>query len=336
MSADASPGSAESDPTLSIVIPMLDEERNVEPLFERLFDVLSKLERSCEVIVVDDGSTDGTLARLCEQKAHRGELRIISFARNFGQHAAVMAGFEAARGDFVVTLDADLQNPPEEIPELVRAFDAGHDLVNTYRLDRQDSGFRRVASRLVNALVRRASGIAVRDFGCMLRGYSKEVVEQMVRQREFQTFIPALASLYARNPIEIPVSHALREHGRSAYSLWRLFALQLDLVTSFSIAPLRTLFVVGTGIAALGVCFGALLLGLRLLLGAEWAGGGVFTIFAVLFFFVGAQFVAFGLLGEYVGRIYQEVRHRPLYVLRARFSAAREGYEPDRSEGGVP
>jgi len=304
------------DIRISVVIPMLNESGNLRRLFDRLFPVLDGLGESFEVVAIDDGSTDDTLALLRAEQGRRPELRVLSFARNFGQHAAVMAGFEASRGEWVITIDADLQNPPEEIPKLVAAFREGHDLVNTCREGRQDTFFRRIASRITNGLVRRFSGIRLRDFGCMLRGYHRDVVAPMVRRQEYRTFIPALAMLHASSPVEVPVAHAAREHGASKYSLWKLFSLQLDLVTSFSIAPLRALFVLGWLIAALGVGFGVLLMILRFVFGAEWAAQGVFTLFSILFFFIGAQFLAFGLLGEYIGRVYQEVRERPTYLLR--------------------
>ena len=322
---------------LSVVIPMLNEARNLAPLFARLFPVLEALGEPFEVVAIDDGSTDDTLALLRAEQAQHPQVRVLSFARNFGQHAAVMAGFEASRGEWVITIDADLQNPPEEIPHLVAALREGHDLVNTYREGRQDTFFRRAASCITNALVRRFSGIRLRDFGCMLRGYHRDVVVPMTRRKEFRTFIPALAMLYARDPVEIPVAHAPREQGASNYSLLRLFSLQLDLVTSFSLAPLRMLFVLGWLIALLGMGFGTLLMVLRFVHGPQWAAEGVFTLFAILFFFVGAQFIAFGLLGEYIGRIYQEVRSRPTYLLR-REEESRAGDEakPARSGGGRP
>ena len=316
-----------SPPRLSVVIPMLNEAGNVAPLLERLFAVLDGLRASqglvSEVVVVDDGSTDGTLALLREQQHVHAALRIVCFARNFGQHAAVMAGFEAAQGEWIVTLDADLQNPPEELPRLVEAFQAGHDLVNTWRAERDDTWFRRTASRLINRVMRRCSGITLKDFGCMLRGYDRRVVAPMIERREYHTFIPALAMLHAVNPVEIPVAHAARSRGASNYSLGRLFSLQLDLLTSFSIAPLRLLFLLGSAVAAIGMLFGALLLGMRLAFGPAWAVSGVFTLFALLFFLVGAQFIAFGLLGEYIGRIYQEVRGRPPYLVREVYEAPR-------------
>ena len=301
---------------ISIIVPMLNEALNLRALFDRLFPVLDEIGEPYEVLAVDDGSTDDTRALLHAEANVRPGLRVISLARNFGQHAAVLAGFDAARGEWIITLDADLQNPPEEIHKLVQAFRQGCDLVNTYRNGRQDTFFRRAASKITNKLMRRFSGIHLRDFGCMLRGYHREVVAAMCRRKEFRTFIPALAMLYARKPIEVPVGHAERKKGASNYSLLKLFSLQLDLITSFSIVPLRLLFMLGWVIAAAGLGFGLLLIILRLVHGPEWAAQGVFTLFAILFFFVGAQFTAFGLLGEYIGRIYVEVRERPTYLVR--------------------
>jgi undecaprenyl-phosphate 4-deoxy-4-formamido-L-arabinose transferase len=321
-------------PFLSVVVPLFDEEENVAELCRRLLAVLDGLGAPFEAIFVDDGSRDRTLERLREATRGRGEVIVRELARNFGQHSAVTAGFDAARGEFVVTLDADLQNPPEEIPRLVAEFRRGHDFVGTIRARRHDSRFRRLASTLVNALMRRTSGIELHDFGCMLRGYSARIVRAIVGRRECHTFIPALAYLHARDPVEIEVAHARRARGASKYSLRRLLRLQLDLVTSFSLSPLRVLFAAGMGIACVGVLFGLLLLALRLLRGPGWAAEGVFTLFAVLFVFVGAQFVAFGLLGEYVGRIFLAVHDRPPYVLREpparrpRVEAAQRGVAP--------
>ncbi|MGE0711091.1 MAG: glycosyltransferase [Planctomycetota bacterium] len=314
-----------SAPQLSIVLPMLNESQNLPSLFQRLWPVLDGLDLPFEIIAIDDGSTDQTLDMLLAERRRRPELRVRSFARNYGQHAAVMAGFQTARGEWIVTLDADLQNPPEEIPKLVQAFRDGYDLVNTIREARQDTVFRRYASRLVNHITRRWSGIKLNDFGCMLRGYHRRVVEPMVARQEYGTFIPALGMLYARRPVEIHVAHAAREAGVSNYSLLRLLRLQLDLTTSFSLAPLRLLFSLGGLIAAAGVGFGLFLLVMRLFHGPVWAADGVFTLFAILFIFVGAQFVAFGLLGEYVGRIYQEVRARPTFLLRELDEESGEG-----------
>jgi len=304
------------EPFLSVVVPVFDEEENVDRLCGRLLPVLRGLAVPFEVVFVDDGSRDRTRERLAVHARQAPEIVIRSFPRNFGQHAAVTAGFAASRGEFVVTLDADLQNPPEEIPRLVAEFRKGHDLVGTIREHRQDSWFRRRASAYVNRMTRRMSGINLRDFGCMLRGYSREVAQAIAHRREVRTFIPALGYLYARNPVEIVVQHEARSAGHSKYSLVRLLRLHMDLMTGFSLTPLRLMIGAGFAIAAGSVLFGIALLVLRLVMGPDWAAYGVFTLFAVLFLLVGFQFLAFGLLGDYIGRIFQAVRERPAYLLR--------------------
>lgn len=308
--------SSENSAKLSIVTPMYNEEVNVKRFCQRLYAALEGLPESWEVICVNDGSSDRTLELLLREKARRDRLMIVDLARNFGQHAAVLAGFTYSRGEWIVTLDADLQNSPEEIPKLIDAFRRGYDLIGSIRVDRHDPLFRKWASRLTNRLIRAISGISLTDFGCMLRGYSREVVNGILKNPEYRTFIPALGAFFARRPVEIAVRHEDRAAGESKYSMLKLFSLQLDLVTGFSLWPLRALFFVGSFIAASGLLMGLFILALRLYLGAEWAGGGVFTLFAVLFFFVGAQLFAFGLLGEYVGRILQCVRGRPPYVVK--------------------
>ncbi len=320
-------------PTLSVVIPMKNEAPNVSPLFERLFPVLYGLSLPFEVICVDDGSTDQTFSRLTQQQERYPELCVISFARNFGQHAAVMAGFNQARGEWIITLDADLQNPPEEIPKLVAAFREGHDLVGTYRENRKDPYFRKLASDMVNRMTRKISGVSLKDFGCMLRGYTREITQQLVKEREYRIFIPALAALYAKNPVEIPVSHAPRVEGDSKYSFAKLISLQLDLMTSLSLAPLRLLFLMGSAIAILGISFGCLLIILRIILGPNWAAQGIFTLFAILFILIGGQFIAFGLLGEYIGRIFQEVRGHPVYVIKQILPACSSDDKPPEQAG---
>jgi undecaprenyl-phosphate 4-deoxy-4-formamido-L-arabinose transferase len=306
-----------TSPFLSVVIPVFNEEANLNELISRCLTTCSSLGKTFEIILVDDGSSDRSAQILTEAaEKNPGNVIGVMLNRNYGQHAAVLAGFAESQGEFVVTLDADLQNPPEEIPKLVEAFNQGHDLVGTIRMSRQDTFSRRWASKFTNKLVKKISGIVLNDFGCMLRGYSREVVKAILSNPEYRTFIPALATLFARNPIEIPVLHQERSAGDSKYSLRKLFSLQLDLVTGFSLLPLRILFFVGSGIAILGLLLGMLILFLRIYYGAQWAGEGVFTLFAVLFFFVGAQLFALGLLGEYIGRIFQAVRRRPPYLLK--------------------
>lgn len=302
-------------PDISIVIPMYNEEENIIPLFDRLFPVMESLTEKWEVVCVNDGSSDRTLEILNREHARREHLVVVDLARNFGQHAAVMAGFAESRGDWIITMDADLQNPPEEIPAIVEQFRKGYDLIGSIRQGRQDTFFRKAASRITNKVITRISGISLQDFGCMLRGYSREVVTGILENPEYRTFIPALATFFARNPVEIPVRHEERAAGDSKYSLLKLFSLQLDLMTGFSMWPLRIMFGVGTVIAFLGLLLAFILIVMRVIYGPHWAAQGVFTLFAILFFFTGGQFFAFGLMGEYIGRIFQAVRKRPTYII---------------------
>jgi undecaprenyl-phosphate 4-deoxy-4-formamido-L-arabinose transferase len=300
-------------PELSIVIPVFNEAATLADLHQRLSRTLKDVGRAWEVIFVDDGSTDRSAETLRALHAQDPAVRVIRFNRNYGQHAAVFAGMERARGDVVVTLDADLQNPPEEIPVLLRRLEAGADVVGGARLSRHDPWFRRLASRLVNQATSAIVGVHMTDYGCMLRAYRRSVVDQIVACQEISRFIPALANTFAASVAEVPVAHAPRREGRSKYGVLRLLRLNMDLMTGFSLLPIQAVSLAGVLVAALGLGF-AIFLGLRrLLVGPEVEG--VFTLFAILFFFVGLQILALGLIGEYVGRIYQEVRRRPRYVV---------------------
>ena len=302
-------------PDLSVVIPVYNEKENLPELVDRCLAACRKTGRSFEIILVDDGSRDGSRDLILQAADRHAEVAGVILNRNYGQHAAVFAGLEQSRGRIVVTLDADLQNPPEEIPRLVAEMDRGVDVVGTVRENRQDSLFRRTASALVNRLVRQTTGVMMHDYGCMLRAYRRPVVEAMLQCRERSTFIPILANGFAGRTAEISVKHALRENGKSKYSLFKLISLQFDLLTSMSTFPLRLLSFIGALISLCGISFGALLIVLRFVYGATWAAEGVFTLFALLFIFIGAQFVGLGLLGEYIGRIYHDVRGRPRYFV---------------------
>ncbi|MCF5427009.1 glycosyltransferase, partial [Pseudomonas syringae] len=224
-------------------------------------------------------------------------------------------GFEQCQGDVVITLDADLQNPPEEIPRLVKLAEQGYDVVGTVRSNRQDSAWRRWPSKLINLAVQRSTGVAMNDYGCMLRAYRRTIVDAMLACRERSTFIPILANSFARHTTEVLVDHAEREHGDSKYSPMRLINLMFDLITCMTTTPLRLLSIIGFSMALLGVSFAALLIVLRLIFGASWAGDGMFVLFAVLFVFTGGQFIGMGLLGEYLGRMYSDVRARPRFFI---------------------
>jgi undecaprenyl-phosphate 4-deoxy-4-formamido-L-arabinose transferase len=303
-------------PELSVVIPVYNEKGNLTELIDRCLSACRKTSRSFEIILVDDGSRDGSRDIISQAADHHPEVVAVILNRNYGQHSAVFAGLEQSRGEIVVTLDADLQNPPEEIPNLVREMDSGADVVGTVRENRQDTVFRRLASALINRIVRKTTGVMMHDYGCMLRAYRRPIVNAMLQCRERSTFIPILANSFAGSTAEIPVRHAPREMGESKYSFLKLISLQFDLLTSMSTFPLRLLSFIGGVISTCGLGFGILLMVLRLVYGAAWAAEGVFTLFAVLFVFVGAQFISLGLLGEYIGRIYHDVRCRPRFFIQ--------------------
>ena len=303
-------------PRLSLVIPVFNEEENLEELCDRLTRAAEGLGRPWEAVFVNDGSRDGSLEILRKRAAADARIVVVDFNRNYGQHAAVFAGFEESRGEIIVTLDADLQNPPEEIGKLVAKMDEGYDVVGSVRRERQDSLFRRAASKLVNWGTSRATGVELSDYGCMLRAYRREVVRTLCASKEISTFIPVLADMFAGRVAEVPVAHAERQRGESKYGLLKLVRLQFDLLTSFSLWPLRVTMGVGIATSVLAMAAAFVLLAGRFVYGEKWAVSGVFTVFSVLFVFLGVLLFSIGLLGEYVGRIYLEVRRRPRYVIR--------------------
>jgi len=307
-----------SAPRVSIVIPVYNEEQVLPALFARLVPALDALGRSYELMFVDDGSRDRSPQLLRAQFEQRPEVtRVLLLAGNFGQHMAIMAGFEHARGDVVVTLDADLQNPPEEIARLLAKMDEGHDYVGSYRRTREDSTFRRVASRLMNAVRERITDIRMTDQGCMLRAYGRDVVQAINACREASTFIPALAYTFARNPAEVEVAHEERAAGRSKYSFYRLLRLNFDLVTGFSLVPLQLFSLLGIVVAVASVLTYLAIVAKRLLAGEL---GGLWALWdrdILEFLLIGLVLFGLGLVGEYVGRIYEQVRGRPRYLVGA-------------------
>lgn len=306
-------------PQLSIVIPVYNEQEGLQALFDRLYPAMDQLQAKLnlryEIIFVNDGSKDRSAGMLAAQFDLRSDItRVVLFQNNFGQHMAIMAGFEYARGEYIITLDADLQNPPEEIALLAAELIKGHDYVGTIRSNRQDSWFRKTASRAMNHLRQRITRITMTDQGCMLRGYSRRIVNLVRQCNESNTFIPALAYTFAANPTEIQVKHEERFAGESKYSLYQLIRLNFDLVTGFSVMPLQIFSIFGMLLALGSGTLFALLLVRRFVLGSEVEG--VFTLFALTFFLIGVMLFGLGLLGEYIGRIYQQVRERPRYVVQ--------------------
>ncbi len=315
-------------PHVSIVIPVYNEEANLSLLFTRLYATLDQLSCSWECVFVDDGSKDHSVALLRAQYQQRPQhTRVIIFRRNFGQHSAIMAGFEAALGDVIITLDADLQNPPEEIPNLLAAADAGHDYVGTIRKGRQDHWARTFLSRRINALRDRMTPIRITDQGCMLRAYSRHVIDAVTSSQEVNTFIPALAYLYARNPVEIEVRHEARHAGESKYSFYKLIRLNFDLMTGFTVVPLQLFSMLGMIVSGVSLLLFVYLILDRILHGPDVQG--VFTLFAIVFFLLGLALFGIGLIGEYVGRTYEQVRGRPRYLIAAVLAPGQQA-DPER------
>ena len=273
-------------PDLSVVIPVYNEEEGLDALFARLYPALDALAISYEVVFINDGSKDRSAHLLAAQFERRPDVtRVILFNGNFGQHRAILAGFEHCRGARIVTLDADLQNPPEDIGKLLAAMDQGHDYVGSIRRMRQDSAWRRYASRAMNRLRHRITRIEMTDQGCMMRAYSRQIVQLINQCGEMNTFIPALAYQFARQPTEIVVGHEERHAGESKYSLYSLIRLNFDLVTGFSVVPLQWFSMLGMGVSVGAAALVVLLVARRIFIGPE--EGGLFTLFAIAFLLIG-------------------------------------------------
>jgi undecaprenyl-phosphate 4-deoxy-4-formamido-L-arabinose transferase len=306
----------EIKPEISVVIPVYNEQAGLPNLFARLYPAMDKLGLPYEIIFVNDGSRDNSVAILAEQYRKRPDVtRVVLFNGNYGQHMAILAGFEQTRGAITITLDADLQNPPEEIGKLIEKMREGYDYVGSIRRKRQDSAWRTVASKAMNRLRERITNIHITDQGNMLRAYGRNVIDLVNQCGEVNTFVPALAYKFSRRPTEIIVEHEERAAGESKYSLYSLIRLNFDLMTGFSLVPLQAFSLMGMVLSLASAALVVLLLLRRLFVGAE--ADGVFTLFAIAFFFMGVILFGIGLVGEYVGRIYQQVRARPRYVIQA-------------------
>lgn len=303
-------------PYISVVVPVYNEQECLEELYQRTTAALDKLNKPYEIILVNDGSKDRSSEILQALHLRRpAQIRVVEFNGNFGQHMAIMAGFERVRGEIVLTMDADLQNPPEEIHKLVTAMEAGHDVVNTHRLNRQDQWWRLQVSYWHNKI--RAwmmPKINMKDEGCMLRAYHRSIVDLMVSSGEATVFIPALALSYASNPTEVGIAHAERSAGESGYNFYKLMRYNFDLITGFSLFPLQFFTFLGMTISFFSFLFVVFLIARRFIVGPEVEG--VFTLFAITFFFFGIVLLGLGVVGEYIGRIYQEVRKRPRFVVK--------------------
>jgi len=306
---------------LSVVIPLYNEEENVKPLYEQLKATLEEIGREYEIVVVDDGSTDRSFDILKELHQRDKRLKVIRFRRNFGQTAAFAAGFDYSQGEVVVTMDADLQNDPADIPLLLERIEEGYDVVSGWRVKRKDPFLtRRLPSMIANWLISHVTGVHLHDYGCSLKAYRREVVKNVQLYGELHRFIPALASWMGISVAEVPVRHHPRRFGRSKYGLSRTARVLLDLITvrfllSYSTRPIHIFGGLGLAGFALGMALGAYLSFVKFVLGQS-IGGRPLLLLAVLLMVVGVQLISMGLLGELVVRTYYETLNKPIYAVR--------------------
>ncbi len=306
--------------TVSVVIPLYNEEDNVKALHERLSGVLGGLGLEYEIIYVDDGSTDRTLNLLAEIQGNEPNVVVLSLRRNFGQTAAFAAGFDFSRGDVVVTMDGDLQNDPGDIPKLLDLI-KDNDLVSGWRKKRKDPFFsRRLPSIIANWLISRVTGVKLHDYGCSLKAYRRDVIKNLKLYGEMHRFIPAVASWYGVRVAEVETTHHPRLRGKSKYGISRTVKVVLDLITvkflqSFSTRPLQ--FFGAIGIAGGFIGFLTLLyLSIEKLILGNPIGGRPLLLLGALLIIVGIQFIGMGLLGEMIVRVYHETQRKPIYVIK--------------------
>lgn len=311
------------NPELSIVIPAYNEEPNIDELCSRLLKVLKGTGRTFEILIVNDGSKDQSLSKLLEWfYKYPNYFRILDFNSNFGHHNALWAGFEHVRGETIITMDADLQNPPEELPKLLEKMDEGYDYVGSYRLGkRQDAKWRDWASRLNNRLREKITDIRMSDQGCMLRAYKRSIIDAIVRCGDYTAFIPALAFKFSSKYTEIGMHHAPRFKGETKYGLYYLLRTHFDLMTGFSLVPLQLFTLFGFTLSGGSFLLVLYLFARRIFIGPE--AEGLFTLFAILFFMVSVAIVGIGLIGEYVGRTYQIIQKRPRYILKTIYESTK-------------
>ncbi len=315
---------------LSVVIPLYNEEESVRTLLARLFATLRELALDWEVIVIDDGSTDGSFSALAEVASGEQRLKVIRFRRNFGQTAAFAAGFDLAQGATVITMDADLQNDPADIPAVLGKIDEGYDVVSGWRVKRHDPFLsRRLPSMVANRLIAKVTGVELHDYGCSLKAYRLEVVKNIHLYGELHRFIPALASWMGIRVAELPVHHEARRFGRSKYGISRTVRVILDLLTvrfllSYGTRPAHVFGLLGLASFGLGLIAGLYLTVLKLVLGQS-IGGRPLLFLSVLLLVVGVQMVTMGLLGEMIVRTYHESQRKPIYVVRQILNGPADG-----------
>ena len=307
---------------ISIVLPILNEEKNLEELHSRLTESLVKLGREYEIIAIDDGSTDSSFEVLKRLHECDPRLRVIRFRRNFGQTAAISAGFHHARGDIIITMDSDLQNDPDDIPRLLDKMDEGYDVVSGWRADRKDKFIsRRLPSILANKLIARMTGVKLHDFGCTLKAYRKEVTDNIDLYGEMHRFIPALAKWVGAEIAEMKVKHHPRKHGKSKYGISRTTRVILDLMTvkfllTFSTRPIQIFGRLGMGSGVLGFLICLYLSIRKVFFKMSLLERMPMLLLGILLILVGVQLISMGLLGEIMVRTYHESQRKPIYTIK--------------------
>jgi glycosyltransferase involved in cell wall biosynthesis len=312
---------AGDSPQISVVVLVYNEVDSVEPLHRELMGVLDAIGRTFEVVYVDDGSRDGSTEKLGEFASRDARVRVVSFRRNFGQTAAVQAGIDHSLGEVLVFMDGDMQNDPHDIPHLLAKVDEGYDVVSGWRRDRHDDASRVLPSRVANWLIARVTGVRLSDFGCTLKAYRREVIEDVKLYGEMHRFIPVYAAMVGARITEIPVNHRPRTYGKSKYSLSRTSRVMLDLITvkllgSYSTKPMYFFGFAAFGLWALALVLAAVVIIQKLLPPYVYAHNNPLLLLSVVLFIVGVQFILMGLLAELAIRTYHESQHKPTYVVR--------------------
>jgi len=306
---------------ISVIVPLLNEEKNVEVLYQELIDQLRELGQEFEIIFVDDGSTDRTFEILSKIQKDDSRVKVISFRKNFGQTAALSAGFDHARGDIIVTLDADLQNDPQDIPKLLEKLNEGYDLVNGWRFDRKDPFLtRRLPSIIANKVISLITRVTLHDYGCTLKAFRKEITKNIRLYGEMHRFIPAIASGMGISICEVKVNHRARKYGKSNYGISRTIRVILDLITvkfllSYATRPIQVFGLLGFCSGIIGFAIAIYLTIQRQFFGIPLANRPLLLL-AILLIFIGLQFVTLGLIAELQARTYHETQNKPIYVIR--------------------
>jgi len=308
-----------SDKSLSIVIPVYDEEENIPLLYREIKNVLEGFIERYEIIFINDGSSDRSFEELMSLRDRDSSVKIINFRKNFGQSAAMSAGFSLSGGDYVITLDADLQNDPADIPQVFEKLEQGYDIVNGWRKKRKDSLTKKIPSFFGNKLVSFITKVKLHDYGCTLRGFKKDVVKNLKLYGEMHRYIPAIASRIGIRSIEIPVNHRERKFGKSKYGLGRTFRVILDLISikyllSFSYRPLQIFGSMGMFMMSAGILTGSYITYEKYFLGKS-ADRPLLT-FTVLVLFLGFQMITLGLIAEMLTRVYHEGLDKNVYTIR--------------------